>query len=122
MARPRKRRRVCCMPDTDRFGPLGAQAGQRGSIDMTLDEYETIRLIDLEGLNQEECAEQMDVARTTVQGIYVEARRKIAQSLINGKVLRIAGGDVHICEGKETPCRGGRKNDNCGCKRKRNGV
>jgi len=48
----------------------------------------------LEGFTQEECAKQMDVARTTVQGIYAEARKKIAESLVNGKVLLIEGGGI----------------------------
>jgi predicted DNA-binding protein (UPF0251 family) len=52
---------------------------------MTIDEYETIRLIDLEKLTQEECATQMNISRTTVQGIYDVARKKIAESLVNGK-------------------------------------
>ncbi|MGI6257513.1 MAG: DUF134 domain-containing protein [Anaerovoracaceae bacterium] len=122
MARPRKRRHVRGQPHTNRFGPLGSRAALNGSIDMELDEYETIRLIDLEGLTQEECALQMKVARTTVQGIYGEARKKIAESLVNGKMLQIGGGDVHICEGDQKGCEGGRKNENRSCKRKRNGV
>ena len=72
MARPRKLRRVCAMPHTCEFRPCGRQAG---TVELTVDEYETIRLIDLLGLTQEACARQMDVARTTVQAIYDSARR-----------------------------------------------
>jgi Predicted DNA-binding proteins len=71
MARPRKWRRVCCLPDSSRFGPLDFCAGGdrvNQIIDMTVDEYESIRLIDLEGYTQEECAGRMSIARTTVQG------------------------------------------------------
>ena len=53
---------------------------------MAVDEYETLRLNDLEGFTQEQCADQMNIARTTIQGIYSEARRKLADSLVNGKI------------------------------------
>ena len=66
---------------------------------MTVDEYETIRLIDLEGCTQEECAKRMHVARSTVQMIYNEARRKTADCLVNGKPLIIAGGNYRLCDG-----------------------
>ena len=59
---------------------------------MTLDEYEAIRLLDLENLQQEQAAAQMGVARTTVQLIYNNARRKLADCLVNGKRLVIEGG------------------------------
>lgn len=99
MARPRKWRKVCCLPDSNKFGPLDSHVGTNDYVIMTVDEYETIRLIDLEGFTQEECAKNMNVARTTVQGIYIEARRKLAQSLVNGKILLIEGGEYQLCEG-----------------------
>jgi predicted DNA-binding protein (UPF0251 family) len=104
VARPMKWRRVCQLPPISRFGPLGVGAGAREHVRMTVDEYETVRLIDHEGFNQEECARQMNVARTTIQGIYVRARQKIADSLVNGKVLIIEGGEYRLCEGPEGIC------------------
>lgn len=102
MPRPRKCRKVCCLPKSNLFGPISTSDIDHKTIVMTVDEYETIRLIDLEGMNQEECAEKMNVARTTVQRIYNDARLKIAKSLVNGDVLRIEGGDYKLCEEKET--------------------
>ena len=106
MPRPRKWRKVCCLPECNRFGPLGSQADQANYVVMTVDEYETIRLIDLEGFTQEECASQMNIARTTVQGIYNDARKKLAESLVNGKVLWIEGGEYRLCDGSGSGCRG----------------
>jgi len=104
VARPRKCRKVCCMPVCTRFGPLDLVNGGNNCVVMTVDEYETIRLIDLEGLNQEECSNQMNVARTTVQSIYDNARKKLSDSLVNGKVLRIEGGEYKICDEFIKPC------------------
>ncbi len=95
MARPRKWRRVCCMPEKTIFGPLDIN-NTKNKIIMTVDEYEAIRLIDYEGMTQEECAGSMAVARTTVQRIYSNARMKLAQALVEGKVLRIEGGDYEL--------------------------
>ena len=104
MPRPRKWRNVCCLPSTNRFGPLNGCINGQEAIQMTVDEYETIRLIDLEGMNQEGCASQMGIARTTVQGIYLEARRKLAQALVEGRVLDIQGGDYQLCDGQNHCC------------------
>ena len=107
MPRPRKCRRVCCMPESQSFGPLdGREREGRGRIAMSVDEYETIRLIDLEGLSQEECAQRMDVARTTAQAIYASARAKLAECLVKGMELIISGGDYTL--GSEEHC-------GCGC-------
>lgn len=105
MARPIKWRRVCSLPESNKFGPLdSALVDGRECINMKVDEYETIRLIDLEGLTQEECAIQMDIARTTVQGIYMRARKKLAESLINCKVLVVEGGKYQLCNGHGQRC------------------
>lgn len=111
MPRPMKRRKVCSLPESNKFGPLDSPLDDQEYVNMTVDEYETIRLIDLEGFNQEECAKQMNIARTTVQGIYIEARRKLAESLVNGKALIIEGGEYRLCEDIGNGC--GR-----GCRRK----
>ena len=102
MPRPCKRRRICELPACERFGPKGAVECQ--SITMTLDEYETIRLIDLEGLTQEQCAAQMNVARTTAQSIYNSARVKLADCLVHQKELCITGGDYVLCDENNDPC------------------
>lgn len=115
MPRPRKWRKVCCLPGSNRFGPLDAAGQQEHFVTMTVDEYESIRLIDLEGFTQEEASDQMIIARTTVQRIYNEARRKIADSLVNGKILRIEGGDYQLCNGQEKTCGcGGCRRHKCG--------
>lgn len=101
MPRPRKWRKVCCLPGSSLYGPLNGSGTGSEIIIMTVEEYETIRLIDLEGLTQEECAERMQVARATVQNIYKEARGKISQSLVNGNTLKIEGGDYMLYSDSE---------------------
>lgn len=99
MPRPRKWRNVCCLPVSNLFGPLNDMRDLISDklIIMTVEEYETIRLIDLEGLMQDECADRMKVARTTVQRIYYDARKKLAEALVNGNTLKIEGGDYKLC-------------------------
>ncbi|MEG6594050.1 DUF134 domain-containing protein, partial [Desulfovibrio sp. 1188_IL3213] len=95
-------------------GPDGSHGPDQDVIVMTVDQYETLRLIDLEGMTQEGCAESMHIARTTVQSIYAEARKKLADALVNGKMLRIEGGEYRLCSGEGASCGGG------GCRRGRN--
>ena len=98
MSRPRKYRRICRLPEVTSFSPTNNfVASEENVINLSVDEYEAIRLIDYEGLNQEECANQMEIARTTAQKIYNEARRKISMMLIEGAGLNIEGGSYMVC-------------------------
>ncbi len=103
MPRPRKCRKVCRLPKTDSFFPAGCPKNSPVVI-LTVDEYETIRLIDHEGMSQEECSASMKVARTTVQQIYDHARKKLSIALVDGLPFRIEGGDYRICDGREPHC------------------
>ncbi len=85
------------------FAPVQETAGREPVI-MTVDEYETIRLIDREGLSQEQCCERMQIARTTVQRIYESARKKLAAALVEGRALRIEGGCYRLCNGQDNSC------------------
>ena len=105
MPRPKKCRRVCEFPQTLRFDPENPSE-TAVPVTLTVEEYETIRLIDKEGLSQEECGEIMQVARTTVQQIYASARKKLADVLVGGRPLRIEGGDYELCTGREGKCAG----------------
>ena len=103
MPRPKKCRRVCEIPQTLRFFPENPPEAAE-PVTLTVEEYETIRLIDREGLSQEACGEIMQVARTTVQQIYANARKKLADVLVEGLPLRIAGGDYELCSGPDGKC------------------
>ena len=95
MPRPVKSRMICSMPKNNSFGPMNCRNNE--IIKMTLEEFESIRLIDKEGLTQEEASNFMGVARTTIQKIYDIARGKIADSIVNGKKLIIEGGNYRLC-------------------------
>lgn len=97
MPRPRRCRRICTEPDYIHFYPEGSS--NRTEVTLTVDEYEVIRLIDLEKFTHEQCARQMDISRTTVTEIYEAARQKLADSLVHGKPLRISGGHYRFCDG-----------------------
>ena len=90
MPRPVKCRKVERLPVYRSFSPDDVTSVE--SIRMTVDEFEALRLLDGEGLTQEACAVRMHIARTTVTAIYDSARKKIADVLVHGKRLLIAGG------------------------------
>lgn len=104
MPRPQRCRRICCEPEFEKFSPSGA--ADTGSVVLTLDEFEVIRLVDLEKQTHEQCAKQMDISRTTVTEICESARQKIADCLVNGKKLIISGGNYRLCEGGAVKCCG----------------
>ena len=109
MARPFKCRCICSFPDVTAFEPCRRSNVQHETLEgiqLGIDEYEVIRLIDYRGFSQEECAVRMHVARTTVARMYDNARRKIAEALVLGKKLSITGGEVMVCERMRPECIG----------------
>ncbi len=104
MPRPKECRKVGCMPDKNYFKPRGIPASLLEEIVLTLDEFEAIRLADHEGLYQEYGAKKMNISRQTFGRIIETAHKKIADVLINGKALKIEGGDVSIEEMKGIRC------------------
>ncbi len=104
MPRPRKCRRVAGPPGHNRFGPVG-KAPAKTPIVLTIDEYETIRLIDHEKRTQSEAATMMEIGRSTVQATYDRAREKLASALVDGQMITIEGGDVRY---EKVSCERGR--------------
>lgn len=99
MVRPTKWRKIENLPHITHFVPSGPEASLSPGNVLKLEELEAIRLKDLMGLEQEECAEKMEVSRPTFQRILISAREKVADSLVNGKSIHIEGGNFtqNIC-------------------------
>lgn len=104
MPRPQRCRRICREPEYNRFSPEGISEGSQ--IQLSIDEFEVIRLVDYEKKTHEQCAAQMDISRTTVTEIYESARYKIADCMVNGKNLLISGGSYRLCDGTAALCCG----------------
>jgi predicted DNA-binding protein (UPF0251 family) len=94
--RPKKTRFVKCEPGEKCFRPLCKPLNGLEGVILTIDEYEAVRLSDLEGFTQEETAKKMRVHRSTVSRILTSAHRKIADALVNVKAIRIEGGSCKI--------------------------
>lgn len=94
MPRPTRCRQIGQLPMYRSFSPDDVETAS--SVTLTVDEYEVLRLLDYEGLNQKECASRMNVSRTTVTAIYDSARTKMADMLVNGRQLLIVGGNYHF--------------------------
>lgn len=101
MARPRKHKRICQMPEISSFN---SNEKTKDVVEITVDELETVRLIDYKGLTQQECAKQMQVARTTITSVYESARYKISDSILQNKELKVNGGEYELCENSGYCC------------------
>ncbi len=99
MPRPRHCRRVAQMPQTNYYKPRGIPLSVLEEVTLSVDEFEAIRLTDLEGLYQADAAEKMSVSRQTLGRILESAHKKIADALVNGKALLIKGGPIEIITG-----------------------
>ncbi len=89
MSRPKKCRCIGCTPNTSYFKPKGIPVFELEEVFLSLDELEAIRLADYEGLYQEDAAVRMKVSRATFGRILNDARKKVAEAIVNGKALRI---------------------------------
>ena len=96
MGRRRMWRKVSTVPQVNYFKPSGIPPAAMGEVNLLVEEAEAVRLKDLEGLEQEECASRMRISRTTFSRILDAARRKIADALLNGKGLLIEGGNFEM--------------------------
>ena len=103
MARPRKCRWVEFEPGVTFFKPQGIPMRALEQVVISVDELEAIRLSDLLGLSQEEVAQEMKVSRPTVTRMLAKAHRTIADALVNGKAIKIAGGDYLVAK-RELVC------------------
>jgi predicted DNA-binding protein (UPF0251 family) len=98
MPRPRRCRRVYCEPYVNYFKPAGIKMRKLEEVMLTVDEFEAVRLKDLLGLEQEEAARKMNISQPTFHRLVQSARKKIADAIVNGKALKIEGGDYKICK------------------------
>jgi len=104
MARPRNCRRVDSLPESTYFKPRGIPLTMLEEVVLTVDEFEAIRLADLESLYQEEAAEKMNVSRQTFGRIIESAHRKVADALVKGKALKIEGGEFEMAAMRKFKC------------------
>jgi len=96
LPRPRKWRCIGFAPNVTYFKPKGVPACSLEEVGVSLEEAESLRLRDLEGLEQEECAKRMKISRPTFHRILTGARKKVSDALLNGKAIRIEGGDFGL--------------------------
>ena len=94
MSRPKQFRKIVSPPLMTGFKPFGIPRAQLEEVVLHYDEYEAIRLLDYEGLMQEQAAEKMNVSRPTLTRIYESARKTIAKAFVEGKMIVIEGGNV----------------------------
>jgi uncharacterized protein len=104
MARPKQCRRVGSMPGSHYFKPKGIPLSILEEVALAMDEFEAIRLADLEGLYQEQAAERMKVSRQTFGRIIESAHKKIAEALVKGKALKVEGGEFEMASSRKFSC------------------
>jgi predicted DNA-binding protein (UPF0251 family) len=92
MVRPKKHRFIGKNPEIDYFKPRGVPLSQLGEINLKVEEYEALRLKDLENYEQNKAAELMNVSQPTFSRILDNARKKITDAIVHGKAIRIQGG------------------------------
>jgi uncharacterized protein len=93
--RPKKVRYIQSMPKIVQFSPRG-KPGRPEEIELSIDQFEALKLADFQGFSQSEGALAMQLSRPSFGRLLREARRSIADALVNGKIIKIRQGDVQI--------------------------
>ncbi len=96
MGRRQLWRKVSSIPSVTYFKPAGMRMAELEEVQLLVEEAEAVRLKDLEGLEQEECAVKMNISRSTFSRLLDSARQKVADALLNGKAIRIKGGNFEM--------------------------
>lgn len=96
MVRPKRCRFVYAQPNVTYFKPRGIPMIELEEVVISIDEYEAIRLKDLENLDQESAAVKMGISQPTFYRLISSAHKKIADALINGKAMKIEGGHIKV--------------------------
>ena len=92
MPRPRRRRWVGHEPGVTFFKPRGVPMNCLEEIIISIEEYEALKLADLQGKSQNEAAKRMGVSQPTFNRLLSSARKKISGAIVNGKAIKIEGG------------------------------
>jgi predicted DNA-binding protein (UPF0251 family) len=89
MPRPFKRRKIRGNPNSDYFKPAGVPIRDLNEIELSLEEFEVIRLIDYEETPQEKASKLMEISQPTLSRILKSARKKISEAIVEGKAIKI---------------------------------
>lgn len=93
MVRPKQSKRVGFNPEVVFFKPRGIPKSELEQVVLRVEEFESLRLKDYQNLDQNECAEKMDISQPTFHRLISSARKKVAEALTLGKALKIEGGN-----------------------------
>lgn len=99
MPRPRIRRRIKFMPGVTYFKPAGVPMANLSEIILSIEEYEAVRLVDLENVSQSKAGKQMKISQPTLSRLLQSARKKLSDAIINGKAIKIQGGNYKMVQG-----------------------
>jgi predicted DNA-binding protein (UPF0251 family) len=102
MPRPRRYRIVGLMPSVVFFKPAGIPMADLKYSILTVDEFEAVRLKDMLGMEQEECAKKMKISQPTFHRLVLSARKRLADAIVNGKAIKIEGGNFKMPGGDRT--------------------
>ena len=93
MSRPKRCRRIQSEPNVTYFKPAGIRMVELEEVILNVEEFEVVRLVDLENIEQGKAGKMMNISQPTLSRLLKNARKKIAEALINGKAIKIEGGN-----------------------------